>query len=527
MLENESKKVFLCRLIRPANPPGRVNIYSQFTRRTTTFGLIMLASVINKLWGWRVEVIDEENYRGPRGNNGLPDHEILQQENPADVAGFYCGLTSTIERVWELAAFYKANKAITLAGSWHAHYCPEETLRHDIDLVIHGDAELEIRKVFANIDSGRSLYDGVGGISYLDEDKIKHILPDLKDAGQIEECNEKELVFLENRLTCEEMSLLPYPDFGLLKYARIRIYPVGRIRGCSMMCKYCTVKGGVRFASPEWFFGVIDWLVKTRKAKTFFIVDDRSEEDLPGTIEVFRMLAERYGRKLIFNVQMRLAAAKNIVLMEYMKRAGVGSACLGLESPIEEELKAMRKGQTAKTMLDLLRVWRKYMKVHGMFIFGFPAADSKKTIAERIKIFKRFIKKARLDFIQVLLPIPLPGSELYSEYKASGMLFPLEVARWNKYDGNFLLHKLDNDTNMREFQSAHVKIMAWFYGPFSFYKMVYRTLTFPVDYALRGWEAWYSDWGREVILWIGHNIVTLWLKTKEDEEHIKRLEQQK
>jgi len=520
------KKVFLCRLIRPANPRGRVNIYSQFTKRTTTYGLVMVATVISKFLGCQVEVIDEENYCGPRGRDGFPDHEALQQKNPADIVGFYCGLTSTIERVWELAGFYKSQGVITLAGSWHAHYCPEETLRRNIDLVVHGDAEMEIIKVFANINSGRPLHEGVGGVSYLDGDKVRHVLPNLRDAGQIPDCDEKKLVFLENRLTCEELSKLPYPDFGLVKYARIKIYPIGRIRGCSMGCKYCTVKGGVRFASAEWFFGFVDWLVKTRRAQSFFIVDDRSEEDLWGTIGFFEMVAKKYGRRLRFTVQMRLAAAKNTKLMDIMREAGAIAVCIGLESPIEEELKAMKKGLVAKVMLSLLKVWRRYMKVHGMFIFGFPAVGLKMTIAERIRIFKRFIRRARLDFIQVLLPIPLPGSELYSESKAAGKLFPLSVAGWNKYDGNFLLFKPDSDVNMREFQSAHVKIMAWFYSLLSFYKMVYRTLTLPVDYFLRGWDTWRSDWGREVILWIGHNIVTRWLKTRESEEHIANLEQQ-
>ena len=521
------KKTRVCRLIRPANPQGRVNIYSQFTRRTTNFGLVMLATIINKLWGWRVEVIDEENYHrpGPRGKDGLPDHEVLQRDNPADVVGFYCGLTSTMDRVWELAAYYKSLGVITLGGSWHAHYLPEETLYHNIDLILHGDADLQILKVFTNIDEGKPLHEGVGGVSYLDGDVVRHILPNLQEAGQMADCDAR-LVTLENRLTCDQMSELPYPDFGLLKYARIVIYPIGRIRGCSMGCKYCTVKGGPRWASAEWFFGAISWLVTTRKAKTFFIVDDRSEEDLQGTIQAFNMIADRFGRSLNFNVQMRIEAAKNTALMEVMKRAGVRSACIGLESPIQEELRAMKKGVAAKTMLDLLKIWRRYMRVHGMFIFGFPVAGSKMTIAERVAIYKQFIKKAMLDFVQILLPIPLPGSELYNEYKAAGKLFPLSVAGWNKYDGNFLLIRPDEGIDMREFQSANLKIMAWFYGPFSFYRMVYRTLLFPVDYFFRGFGPWKSDWGREVILWIGHGIVKRWLRTRESEKHLDNLERQ-
>jgi len=43
------------------------------------------------------EVIDENNLRmyGPRSISGGADHEFLQRLRPADVVGFYGGLTST------------------------------------------------------------------------------------------------------------------------------------------------------------------------------------------------------------------------------------------------------------------------------------------------------------------------------------------------------------------------------------------------------------------------------------------------
>ncbi|TSC95107.1 MAG: radical SAM protein [Parcubacteria group bacterium Licking1014_1] len=524
-MEMAEKKVFLFRLIRPANPLRRVNIYSQFTSRTTTFGLVMAATMINKLWNWRVEIIDEENYRGPRDKNGLPDHAALQQENPADVVGFYCGLTSTIERAWDLAGFYKSQGAITLAGSWHAHYCPEETLRRNIDLVVHGDAELAIRKIIENIEQGLPLWHEAKGVSYISDDKVIHICPDGETLTDIFDFDER-LVSLENRLSSEELNNLPYPDFGLIKYARIKIYPIGRIRGCSMRCKFCSVKGGVRFGSPEHLFGMVDWLVKTRRAKSFFIVDDRSEEDIAGTLQFFEMIAEKYGSRLSFTVQMRLLAVKNIMLIDIMKKAGVEAVCLGLESPIEEELKAMRKGITARKMVELVRAWRRYFKVHGMFIFGYPVDDQEDAIpiGQKIKRFKRFIKKTHLDFVQVLLPVPFPGTELFAELKAEGRLFPLSAAPWNKYDGNFILFKPSGNVKLEDIQAANIKIMAWFYSPFSLYKLIYRTLAFPIDYLVRGWRPWHADWGREVIKSIGHKIVTRWKATRESEIHIETLE---
>lgn len=512
-------RVFLCRLIRPANPPRRVNVYSQFTRRTTTFGLIIVATVINKLWNWRVEVIDEENYRGPKDEDGLPDHAVLQDEKPADVVGFYCGLTSTIERVWDLAGFYKSKGAITLAGSWHAHYCPEETLRRNVDIVVHGDAELAVKRIIENVEQGFSLWRKARGVSYLDSGKVVHIRPD----GETEDIPDldRRLANLENRLSSKELNSLPYPDFGLMKYAKLKVYPIGRIRGCSMRCKFCSVRGGSRFSSPEYLFGMVDWLVETRGAKSFFIVDDRLEEDLKGTLRFFEMVAEKYGNRLRFTVQMRLLAVKDKTLMDIMKEAGVENVCLGLESPIEEELKAMKKGIAAKSMVELVKEWRCYFRVHGMFIFGYPGKDSM-AVKEKIKRFKMFIRKTRLDFIQVLLPVPLPGTELFTELKEEGKIFPLSAVPWSRYDGNFLLFKHGGD--IRELQNAGVKIMAWFYGPLSFYKLACRTLIFPADFLVRGWDSWRKDWGREVVKSIGHSIVLCWKKTKESESHIEILE---
>jgi len=101
----------LFRMVIPAFP--EINIFTRQARKTTALGAIIVATAANKLWGWRVEVIDENNYRkGPRDSNELPDHAVLQREHPATVVGFYCGLTSTIERVWELPEFYHQQKSI-------------------------------------------------------------------------------------------------------------------------------------------------------------------------------------------------------------------------------------------------------------------------------------------------------------------------------------------------------------------------------------------------------------------------------
>lgn len=122
---------------------------------------------------------------------------------------------------------------------------------------------------------------------------------------------------------------LPFPNFGLLKYAKLKIYPIGRIRGCSKNCEFCSVRGKPNWASAEHLFKTVKWLVETRGAREFFIVDDRLEEDRDGSLDFFALISKKYGRALDFTVQIRLEAAKDVVLLDAMKKAGVKAICIG------------------------------------------------------------------------------------------------------------------------------------------------------------------------------------------------------
>src|SRR5512136_1999440 len=86
------KRRRLLRVVIPTFPA--FNVYSWVARVTTALGPIAVATAVNEIEGWDVEVIDENNYRrsGPKDGKGLPDHKALQGLRPADVIGFYGGL---------------------------------------------------------------------------------------------------------------------------------------------------------------------------------------------------------------------------------------------------------------------------------------------------------------------------------------------------------------------------------------------------------------------------------------------------
>ncbi|MDI6821221.1 MAG: hypothetical protein QMD65_03575, partial [Patescibacteria group bacterium] len=228
----------LIRFVAPVFP--EVNIFSKSAKKTTPLGPINVATSANKVWGWRVEVIDENNYDGPRDEKGLPDHERLQKENPASVAGFYCGLSSTMDRAFELTEFYHNQGTINLAGGWHAHYCPEEVLNHHADIVVHGDGEIVIQQILAALMRDETI-NNIPGISFWENNQQKFNPPAM--------------------LQVPNLSDLPYPDFGLLRYAKkMKIYPISRVRGCNRNCEFCSVKGKPRWVSPRYMLQLVKWL---------------------------------------------------------------------------------------------------------------------------------------------------------------------------------------------------------------------------------------------------------------------------
>lgn len=488
------------RIIIPAFP--EINIFTRQAKKTTALGPIIIATVINKLMGFRVEVIDENNYRGERGGDDLPDHSVLQKNDPAVVVGFYCGLTSTMERVWKLAEFYKQQGVHTIAGAWHAHYCPEETLNNNIDVVIHGDAELVVNRVISALVSGCSLEE-IPGVSFKTDEGTKRNKPDMLEDKNIDD--------------------LPDLNFGLLRFAKIRTYPIGRIRGCSMGCEFCSVKGKPRYASADYLFNTVRWLVETRGARRFFIVDDRSEEDPKGTAEFFKKIADTYGNKLCFSVQIRLETAKNIPLLEIMKKGGVRYVCVGYESPIDEDLKAMNKRYLSSDMIGWTKILRRYFWVHGMFIVGYPPKEGQISIKpkEIVKIYKWFIRKAGIDSIQVLLPVPIVGTKLRE--RLGDRVFPLDLVPWRFYDGNYPCFKPDNMT-LKELQWIGVKLMKGFYRRRSIIRIGLRTIVFPLDFFIRGWGVWRKGWERDIINFSGHILVRKWLKKQESKRFIDKLE---
>ena len=490
------------RMIIPTYPA--FNIYSRVAHRTTALGPVCVASVVNRMHGWRVEVIDENNYRklGPRLTSGHPDHATLQSIRHADVVGLYGGLSSTALRIHELAQFYKRSGAITIAGG--QHFVGEnirEALENGLDFVVIGEGEHAIKELLSVIQDGGDPA-SVDGIAFMKNGEMVETPP---------------------RPPITDFEALPLPDFSLLRYARIKRYPVGWMRGCNMNCEFCTVKGKPRASSPERVVEQMAALMESCNARRFFLVDDQFGHSLPDTMQLCELLAnyqKAVGARFDIVVQIRLDLGDNSELLKAMRKAGIRNLCIGFESPIEEELAAMNKHVRAADMLALTkRYHRAGFFVHGMFIFGYPLRDAeplKMPVEQRVKEFRHFIRKSQLDTIQVMLPVPLPGTALTERLAAENRIFSHECIGWEYYDGNFPLFMPDAPLTPRDMQRSIRKIMGRFYRFRNMFVIGRNILIFPaLFFALGdirlGWRIWYRTWRNGLVRFGGWMIFHQWV----------------
>ena len=514
--EAAASRARLLRIVIPAYPA--FNIYSRVARETTALGPILVATSASKMAGWDVEVVDENNYRefGPKDCAGRPDHGVLQSIRPADVVGFYGGLSSTIPRLYELAAFYKGQNVPTIAGGQHfLEQNIEEGLNHSIDLVVIGEGEAAITEALDAIAHNRSP-ESIAGVAFMQNGR---------------------LVQTAERPPRTDFDLFPLPDFSLLRYAKMGFYPVNWVRGCGMDCEFCSVKGKARWPAPEYVLKQIASLLEQHGAKRFFVVDDLFGQNRSATLHLCHILEEyqkAVGAKLRIMVQIRLDKARDKELLQAMRRAGVTTTAIGFESPIAEELEAMNKKTKPEEMIALSRLYRKAgFRVHGMFIFGYPLNGKRNLslpVVERARRFRKFIRKARIDTVQVLLPVPLPGTELTRRLAAEDRIFPIECVGWEYYDGSFPVFQPDEPFTPEGMLEAKHQIMGRFYRFRHSILIAVHILLFPaVAFSLHnlkaGWRKWHRSWRNSVLRFGGWVILQKWKSAFRRSDFLERLAQ--
>jgi radical SAM superfamily enzyme YgiQ (UPF0313 family) len=438
-----------------------------------------------------VYAIDENNYRGPRDFKGFVNHKFLQKKEPAKIAMFYGGMSNSIPRMFSVAKQYKNFGAITIAGGSHVDALPEEALGSGIDIVVHGEGEETCLEIF----------DIILKNSAFNPEKLKHV----KGISMLDK--NKKYIFTGRREPIKDLNKLKDIDLTLIKHLQKKwtAIPVNKGRGCNWNCEFCVVNkqyGRYKACSVE---KAMKQVIKYSDLgyKDFFFTDDNFAQNVEEAIELCKMIGDykrKFRKKIELIVQVRNEIAENDELIESMRYAGVTSLAIGYESPINEDLIRMKKGVTVEKLIKRSRKLSKYFYIHGMFIFGYPSfKDSKHhsniTLAQAAKAYKKFFRKAKIDTVQVLNAVPLPGSALRGKLEAEKRILPLETVGWDKYDGCFLCYDpTPEGLDAYELQTLpRILMKKWYFGNsvvgwlnyFKWMNWTYNaTIGFPIEFSI-------------------------------------------
>lgn len=151
---------------------------------------------------------------------------------------------------------------------------------------------------------------------------------------------------------------------------------------------------------------------------------------------------------------------------------------------------------------------------------------------ERRKHFKKFIRKSKLDTIQVLLPIPLPGTELRRRLEKENRIYPIRDLGWEYYDGNFPLFRPDEPMSPEEMQASIKIIMSKIYR-FKYMFMIalnifsFPSLFFSLHNIKAGWRRWFKLWHNYLIRFGGWITMKKWTSAFKRDDFPQKLQRAK
>jgi len=277
-----------------------------------------------------------------------------------------------------------------------------------IDVVVVGEGEETIVELVEGLDE-RGSWGEIKGISF-------------RDDGQI--------VSTALRKPIADLDNLPYPARHLVPlhmyrpptgtYKRLPAVYIFSSRGCNGECIFCwqmSKRHEIRYRSAENVLGEIDQIVRDfpfiREIRFF---DDNFAYNNERAFQICEGIIRR-GYDLTFYASMRVDNVSK-ELFRVMRRAGFWGVMLGLESMVQKDLDAIRKGVKVDQNREAVYMAKEAgIETVTPIIFGLPGQtyeDGLKTIEE--------VCKLPTDYVNFHALTPFPGTELFNNVEKYGKL---------------------------------------------------------------------------------------------------------
>ncbi|MBU2633723.1 MAG: B12-binding domain-containing radical SAM protein [Nanoarchaeota archaeon] len=382
-------------------------------------GLGYLASTIKNFTD--VQILDciKENY-------SINDFKKFISKNKFDIIGFQC-YTVDLNIVKELIKITKTimPHSITLVGGPHPSLNPLNTLDYlSVNYGFCGEAEIGFPLLIKNLKKNKKKFSEIPGLIYKEKDKIR-----INPNKLVENLDDYEIGW--EFFNIDSYPLAPHGAF-------CKQYPTAPLivtRGCPFQCTYCgahLISGRkIRYHSVDFIIKQIEFLNKKHGIKEIHIEDDNFTMKKQFVIEFCQKLIKKnLGITFTFPNGIRLDTLDSSII-RLMKKAGLYSVSVGIESGSDRILKLMRKNLTTSIIKEKIKLLRKEeIEIIGFFIVGYPG-ETKEDILKTIKFSKSLgLKRATFSAFK-----PFPGTVIYNELVKKGEIKKL---KWE----NFSLDKI-------------------------------------------------------------------------------------
>ncbi|MHC4711740.1 MAG: B12-binding domain-containing radical SAM protein [Planctomycetota bacterium] len=224
---------------------------------------------------------------------------------------------------------------------------------------------------------------------------------------------------------------IPHPDRALAGYARHSYMFTSR--GCPYRCAFCASSrfwSKVRFASADYVVEEIEDLVRNGSRMISFY-DDLFVADTQRLSEIAdRIVSLGISERVKFTCSCR-ANLVSEPMVEDLRRMGVVSVGMGLESGNDRILSYLKGAVSVAENTRAVHLLKDAgIQANASFVIGSPD----ETESEIMDTYN-FIKNSRLDFTDVYVLTPLPGTPVW-EYALERGLVSNDMD-WSRLDVNF------------------------------------------------------------------------------------------
>jgi anaerobic magnesium-protoporphyrin IX monomethyl ester cyclase len=342
---------------------------------------------------------------------------IADKDVPAVTASFepdLAGISSVSQNYTvakEHAAFFETAGVPYLIGGVHISQMPA-TLPKGALAACLGEGEHTF------VDVVRAMLDG----------RLRESIPEIPGLAY---WDAEELRFTEPRAQEPVLDNLPTPARDLLEI-RSHAY-MFTSRGCPFRCTFCSSSrywDKLRLFSADYVVDEIELLVREGVEMISFF------DDL--FVASFRRLEEIHGllgqRDLLGKVRFTCSCRADVVrpeLVDILRKMGVVSVGMGLESGDDEVLRFLKGGNTSVARNhEAIRLLKDAgIAANASFVIGSPSETR-----EQVMKTYRFIKNSRLDLFDVYVLTPLPGTPVWDMAVAKGLVS--EDMDWSRLDVN-------------------------------------------------------------------------------------------